>query len=864
MSSKYEPRLPPSTQPGFCYLELVKVEHRLAACTTLGWYPTGWAVGAFYDAYKDKDVFVRKKVSYEIKVDGYKRRICHITVKEEHSVESVVLVARDYDLVGGAPLTTAEPAQLGNSLLASVIASPRGGYLTDTATFRRYTSGVVTEAMVRGCVDTRQAVIHYEVGRRFKTITDALAPVRGGQRVDAAYHTGAALAEDFVGLAKKYSNFSATFEYTSLAAIVERLARCLAVCSTTPGVTSVHLRGGEALHIQALGTHDGPVNSLVTTVFIPRLVNSNVRGDVFSVLVNAVAGEGGSVSTDVLEVDAITRQPIIPEVEGDGLPRALVDALRVLGSNMIASGQGPLFALAFTRGIHKVLTVVSHTDEGGVMRDLLRAGSFGVPFGGIHYGLADYVGIPALSADMAVQTAAYVDGIALATAGLVAHCDPGERYDGRWFPTFYSGSGGDALTVHAGTHVTGTAAMAARNHGQLISGLSRFADLYISGLGELFSARGDTRLGSVFFCTAGSMMSVESRHLRHASIAPWFWVEPTSLIPAGFVGSSAETEGFASYGGRDSTATRAAWEDIVSVGPGDVFSNGYHVLMRSARTAWFLAHWVDNPRNGLGCVTVRQLDPLAIVHPGPCDTVTDVRDRVSNTRPLSDFLWKRGQSPFPAPSEFLNLTGTIGLHVRHSTLDDDCVPQPEHVPAAHEFVSCTVTIRVGRPTGRMSGPSNTPGLGVRRAKTHATRELAAASARMGVYGRADVGEMPILMSAPRMREARRIEIQPTPDLGSGAVTGHAYGDASGADGASESTRVRSGAAVLPVPHHAPLKAPAALRPGINQPGGGVVAIPAGVPPAGAGGPGSGSEAHDSSPPGIVAPSGAAPPSGPDN
>jgi len=755
-----------------------------------------------------------KKCDFEVIKQPTGGQIVHITDDGNHTCSEIVEHIKGYACIGGATLTGHEPVVLTNSFLASMVSNPRGGYLGDTNVFRRYTSNVRTIATVGGVDDIRHVQVNYEVGRRFKSVLEALAPARQAARIDAAYPTGSALAEDFVGLAKKYTNFSATFEFSSLGGVVERLARGLAASSLSPGVTSTALRGNEALCVQALGTHDGPVNSLTTTVFVPRLVNSNITGDVFSVLVNAIAGEGGAISTDVLELDAVTRQPIIPEVGDADIARAIVDALRVLGSNMIASGQGPLFSLAITRGLHRTVSVVGHTDEGAFSRDLMRAGHFGVPFGGIHYGLAPYSGLPALSSDDPTSIATYVDSLALATAALVAHCDPGERYGGRWFPTFYLGTATDAETGMSGSHTPGTPDMAKRNFSQILGGLSRFTDLYVSGLARLFAAEGDTRVASVFMGTTALYIPSDNRHLRFASIAPWFWIEPTSLLPSQFLGSPAEVEGFASFGGRDSTHTRAAWEDIAQVGPGDVAYGGYCVVMRSARTSWFLHHWLENPRNGLGAISVRQLDPNVIVHPGSCQAAENVAQRVAEGRPLSDFLWKRGQTPFAAPSEFMNLGGIMGIFVRHLTLDDRCIPTVEHVPMSHEFLGCTITMHVGRPTGRPSGASNSPAHDVRRAKTQAARELAAASARLAAYGRTDVGEMPILTSTPVWPgRGSRVAPEPTPDLSSGGTTGVVQGDIGGAGGVADAEKKRTGLAVNPVPQHMPIRHPTLTRVG---------------------------------------------------
>ncbi|UIB81488.1 putative coat protein [Corynespora cassiicola victorivirus 1] len=747
-----------------------------------------------------------------------------------------------------------------NSFLASAIALPRGGTIDAENRFRRYKSTIRTSSTIGGNEDHRTAQILYEVGRVHTTKGGALTrPGDGAVQVEASYSTAGALAEDFVGLSKKFTNFSADFAFTSLAGVVERLGRALAAQSVFGTVTSTDIRAGRALTVNALGTYDGPVNSLSNTVFIPRLVNSVISGDVFSVLANAVAGEGSAVATDVIELDAVTRQPIIPVVDEHGIARAIVDALRMLGANMIASDQGPLFALALTRGLHRVLTVVGHTDEGGITRDLLRVGHFGAPFGGIHYGLEPYAGLPALASTAAADVAAYVDALALMTAGLVAHCDPGITYNGRWYPTFFLGTSAADPESRPGASLDGTPEMANRNRAQVIANLGSFADPYVRGLGRLFAAEGDTRIATAFFQAVASTIGLDNRHLRFPSVSPWFWIEPTSLIPRDFLGTIAEEEGFASYGGRDAVHTKPIFEDIESAGPGDNVFSSYYAVFRGARTCGLFTHWLNNPFNGLGAISVRQLDPNGVIHPGPDANTPEVRDRVERGAPLSDFLWVRGQSPFPAPGEFLNLGGTIGFMVNHLTLDDEGIPTEQHVPTYREFLTAEVTISVGRPMGLPVGASNNPGAEVRRSKTRAARELSAATARLRLYGSADLAAMPTLTTAPVFRaRAPPNAVREPPTNTAGGVTGWARGSVGAGMGITAGERQPTGEARVPVPQHQAVRYPQLARPANNQPGGGGGPVPPFRPNDRDG------NDDDQGAPQPVAPApGAAPPNGPD-
>ncbi|UHK03336.1 MAG: coat protein [Hangzhou totivirus 3] len=741
-----------------------------------------------------------------------------------------------------------------NSFLASVISDARGGYLAGDGSFRRYKATVQTSAILSGVRDTRTDEITYEVGRAGSQLGPFLAKrPDSGICVESAYPTSSVLSEEFLGLAKKYTNFSSTFQFCSLAGVVERLGIGLAACSVFEDVDSNALRGGNPLRIQALSSFDGPVNSLTSTVFIPRLVNKAVGVDTFAVLVGAVAGEGGSVATDVLELDVGTRQPVIGVVDGPGFAMACVEALRILGANMIASDQGPLFAYALTRGLHRVVSVVAHTDEGGVMRELLRAGRFGVPFGGIHCGLETYAGLPALATNGIKDVAVYVDSLALVTAALVAHCDPGVRVKGEWFPFTLDGTSSGMKLQEAGESLEGDASMSRNNRSMLLAGLTPFWFAYCGGLGKIFGADGDPTLASSVASAQSLSLGQDSRHLRMPSVSPFFWVEPTSLLPHDLLGSEAEAHGCGALASPHAARVRPAWEDACSVGEGDISRGGYIVRARNARSAWFLAHWNGHPDNGLSCVKVHQLDPYGIVHPGQDADTPLVRDRVASGKALSSFLWKRGQSPFCAPGEFINLNCNMGIYVIHCSYSDDDMPKREHVPSARDFVGCTVEVYVGKPHGISSGRSNYKGRTAMKARTQATRELALAAERVRIFDRPDTGAMMITMATPVFPGKGPILplVSDAHNTG-GGITGVARAASGGPTPKGEPQP--QGDPVPATMHHGSATGPQMVRATFAAPRTG--GRP--EPPAPAPAPSSGAEDQDI----PVAPVGAAPPSGP--
>uniref|UniRef100_A0AAU8EH01 Coat protein n=1 Tax=Colletotrichum cliviicola victorivirus 1 TaxID=3230497 RepID=A0AAU8EH01_9VIRU len=709
-------------------------------------------------------------------------------------------------------------APIVSSLLAGVISAPIGGALADNQ-YRRYRSVVNSTASIGGAPDNIGKTILYEVGSRYKTRDAALQLKDPSLRhnISASYPTASVLRDDFLGLAKKYTNFSASFEFSSLAPLAERIALGLAVSSVfEAGVSSQRLAAGAPFAITALGTHATPVNASVTSIFIPRLADSVTSPDTFAVLAAAAASTGAAIVTDVLALDA-NNVPIVPTVDEAGFHDAAVQALRMIGANMIASDQGPLFALAVTRGVHNALSVVGHTDEGGVMRDVLRCGDHCPPFGGIHTGLANYSALPALSTGVMQNIAAYVDTIALTTAAAVAHCDPCVVHNEAVFPTVFVGTESGGAFDDPGDDTTGTPAMAARNRAQLLDSLPVFATDYIRALGTIFGAAGQTDAAVTFFTGSANYLNSNSRHLRYPSVAPYFWIEPTSLLPPKVFGTRAELNSFGSLAGRGATTSPPLFEGIELHSQVGEFKANYIINARSARTVPFLYHWLNNPQNGLGAIRPIQLDPQGIVHPGPSPGGDDVADRLTSGVDWAGYLWTRGQSPFPAPSEFINTNSYMGISVTHSSFDDDGNVYIEHLPTTSEMVSSTLKISSSALIGITSGQSNAPPREVRRARTRAAVALAAVRRRARRAPESSVQEMALSFTTPSLRRPATTPTNPPIEESEGTSGTRYPSDAGGSRGGPRATGAPP---VPPAPQHEKFGAPRPQPASTTRPGAG--------------------------------------------
>lgn len=730
--------------------------------------------------------------------------------------------------------------QQATSPLTGTIADPVGGVIADSNSYRRYRAGVYMQLPDHGSTTSHARSIFYEVGRRHSGAKPLFArPPESSVPIDCSVDINAAEASNFEGTARRFSNFSPQWVKMDLAAIAERLAKGIAGYSLYGAVDTTTMRGGQPVRVVALGTLDSPQTASTSSVFIPRTVDTVGNDHVFAVLVSAANGEGASVTTDVVRLDANTNQPIIPAVAGGAFPSACVEALRILGANMEASGAGDIFAYAVTRGIHSAVSVVGHTDEGGLMRGLLRHDRFRVPYGGINQALRDYPSLPALASTSASAIAAWVDAIALKTAAAVGHCDPLVPGEGGWFPSVFSAKEGAMLPAGSiGEEATDQDARAIGR--QIAADLGRFAPLYTRALTRIFGLHTSSGVAEAHFSTAGSRAlnqeTAVDRHLKFKTVAPYFWIEPTSLLEANAFGSLAESEGYGAKVTPGDTATVPCFERFRSLAKGLTATHATIAFkMRTARTSGLVSALAANPA-ALADIKLFQFDTASVALPGDQGpTNGTVSDKHQAADPLSSYLWTRGQSCFPAPAEFININSNYGGKVKLVDWDQDFNATLTDLPNDSEMASDLITWRVSVPAGLPTGPTNSSDRNAKRARSRAASALAQAVARSRSFGLAVSPTMEVSEVPPSFDEPARPfkDTEPTGlGIDPGVTTTRA--EPSGIDNG----RTVRGASLNPVAHHEPQRAPQMPQRGAGFAVGPPPAPQGGAPPPppGAGGP----------------------------
>ena len=195
-----------------------------------------------------------------------------------------------------------------------------------------------------------------------------------------------------------------------------------------------------------------------------------------------------------------------------------------------------------------------------------------------------------------------------------------------------------------------------------------FVKLYLPNLARLFCLiPGDiTDVMSHLTMCMSVVAQHGEEHLKFTSVAPFYWIEPTSLTRYKNASLPAVCEGFGTLVGTNEVAKMPYFEGLHSVKPSALFSDVV-VQFRSARTCGMVLHHYKNACNGLTAVKLTQAADTEFCHRGGVDEpISTSMLRGANFR---EYLWERGDAGVPAPSELLYIGNNVGLKLEHGFFD---------------------------------------------------------------------------------------------------------------------------------------------------------------------------------------------------
>jgi hypothetical protein len=460
-----------------------------------------------------------------------------------------------------------------------------------------------------------------------------------------------------------------TFKTMELCGVVERLAMAVAKYATWGDLTCNDIKGGGAWNVRSINAATDNIAVGPGNVFMTKKAADNRHPAVDCCIAAAVSGCGATMYTDLLALDG-NNVPQIMTYEDATLASGCVEALRILGALFRDNEAGPDYALAIVRGVHKVVSVAGHSDEGSYVRTVLRRTSYAVPSGAILVGCADipYTGLPVPGGSLS-SFRMLVHSIALASAGLSACADPMVTYDGKQFPTIICSDGAYSDAGVASVVAEGdVGALRTDMQGKWAAASAEWAKNYAYLLAHLFHAPGSTvnAVATLGFC-AGHCIGVIDDHLETPVAVAFYWVEPTGVVPF----SDNTLPAFGNCCGplafHDQIIPRPAFSGVSNaenLGPVSTFTLDF----RFARRHPMLLHLEQHAANGLSNIRLMSGSPESFANVGGTGALAG---RILGAQPLSTFLWGRLHNQIVAVGELVNTNRLLRLSIEHYSLEVD-------------------------------------------------------------------------------------------------------------------------------------------------------------------------------------------------
>lgn len=454
-------------------------------------------------------------------------------------------------------------------------------------------------------------------------------------------------------------------------AIVHRLAHCLAWYASRGTCSWGALRtyaGDVPGRLQTIDPSMTGNLSIPGNVYLHAFTTRGTGSNAFFAVLAAALSTGATVLTDLLPASA-PGVFTFPAATPSTVAGAVSDALGMLGARYASMGATSLFAWIVASGFAQVFSVAGHTDEGAILRPLLTSTHYDQPMGAL---IIDE-GQPLLPTwpDSIISLSSargWVHAVLLLTAANYAVADPTLSDGPTRIPTILKV--GACVDSDAGRRN-----YAARFKACISQSFPAFSANYSRATALAWGGRiDDMTLSSVLQQALNAITSVPSRHALSV-VAPYYWIDPEWI-------TRYDTGGFAAnflYNGlpgvsRSKTTPLFEKSELLD---SSGCENYVIAVVGSARTCGLIKWLSSHPLDGLALVHLYRADTEMFVNSRYDPTA--MRQAILANRPLSNHLWRRGHCPYPAPHEFVNLAGTLGLSYSEFT-DRGLIVS--HLPAA--------------------------------------------------------------------------------------------------------------------------------------------------------------------------------------
>lgn len=541
-----------------------------------------------------------------------------------------------------------------------------------------------------------------------------------------------------------------TFDFSAMVAV---LSSWLGACSWAPSLYLHDLTDVTKIRLTVISNLEDSAALACNAVFISQMVSSRPASGAYWALTAAAAACGVVVATDRAIMSGADT-PRFYSRSGIQLWQDILDALRILAELYDRASAGEVYAYAFFKGLHTVNTVVAHSDEGGLMRDVFRECHLPKPYGGLPPDSPYHSGMPTLAATSSYASLAQiVDSYCLRSAASLANCAPLMQIPaGGGRPMVVEGTlpedavrdlpeppASDQAAHTAWERAMARIAVLRAKHvdsvrAPLLDAFGTLAETYVPALACLLGFAPSCE--RVTLCRAWVQCSLDSvlaepnnRHLTKNSIlCPFFWIEPTTVLPANCFGTAAEREGWGSYGcGLDirQEPMLPAAEVVDQPRFGWQF---YEMDFEGARKSPWLLALSGHHEDGVAQMHFKRLDPEQLMFCGGLAGREGPVAAFMQKRSVGDYQWIRGQSALPHPSEFSHLGSRVVVAVRH--FDESRDRWISAMPSQNEIGSATVTYTFTNPTGVRSGQQCGEGIREGRYRTRGEQAFSAMCRRL--------------------------------------------------------------------------------------------------------------------------------------
>lgn len=598
------------------------------------------------------------------------------------------------------------------SYISGLISHPSETILGDGGgAVARYRATVTSYATIGSKADTNTRSVVFNVGckaRRDVVLADHGVNDSG---IDSYIEVVDSVRAEVESNVRRINGQSGSWRNANFSGVVHILGASIAYFRAYGDLNPDIMKGGDNRAVPYAFTSLRTATSDVTAdngkVYLPPGVASQLRPTAMAAFVAAVTGAGGHVVTDQVGI-RLDNTSMVPIAEGYSLAVGCYDALNLLGRYYNANGMGELFSFLLVCGVHSVLTVHGHTDEGGGMREILRRVKHTVPYGGLSLGVGDFTGLP--MPKHAGDICSIVDAIALQSAGLVSLADPMVELDGKVYPT-------TLVSAHERSDIERVAVELARevrhdpnigSDGDALSisrmlndVLADFATNYSVLLGRMMGVSGGSAaVQRIMLTTHHATMHLPIRHFKYEVLNPFFWVESTGSTRVPATDMPCSRSGFGRLCAVNEEGSMPMF-DQYTVKSTNGFATAINVRFIGARKHGIVHHLMGHARNGLSHLQVRALRASHLTNfgHGQRDAVgarpvrNSVREKVYASQGFDTYLWGRGHSGLVSPGECLYSGESISFLVEHYA-GELRNPQPTHFPRLDEFtgtVSFTTT-----------------------------------------------------------------------------------------------------------------------------------------------------------------------------